>query len=260
MLESHRPVMLAVDDDPQVLRAIRRDLTRAYQDRYRVIASTSANEGLRILDTLRDRREEPALVLVDQRMPEMQGVDFLAESLGRFPDTRRVLLTAYADTGVAIAAINRVRLDHYLVKPWEPPEERLYPVLDELLDEWQASYQPPYTGIRLVGHRYVPATHRLRDFLTRHHQPFRFLDVEREAVADIAETELPAVLLPDGTKLVRPATTDLVEKLGSPHPSTPHQRDCPRCCSMSTCRAARPGCRAGSRTTSASLPASPEPN
>ncbi|HEU5158502.1 MAG TPA: FAD-dependent oxidoreductase [Streptosporangiaceae bacterium] len=223
MLESHRPVLLAVDDDPHVLRAIRRDLSRAYQDRYRVIASTSANEGLRILDTLRERREEPALLLVDQRMPEMPGVDFLAESLGRFPATRRVLLTAYADTGVAIAAINRVRLDHYLVKPWEPPEERLYPVLDDLLDEWQASYQPPYSGIRLVGYRYVPATHLLRDFLTRHHQPFRFIDVERDTVPDVAETELPAVLLPDGTKLVKPTTTDLVKVLGlNSEASRPH--------------------------------------
>jgi thioredoxin reductase (NADPH) len=153
----------------------------------------------------------------------MPGVDFLAESLGRFPATRRVLLTAYADTGVAIAAINRVRLDHYLVKPWEPPEERLYPVLDELLDEWQASYQPPYAGIQLVGHRFVPATHHLRDYLTRHHQPFRFLDVERDAVPDVAENELPAVLLPDGTKLVRPTTTDLVKVLGlNSETSRPH--------------------------------------
>src|SRR3954465_10659363 len=138
MLESHRPVMLAVDDAPHVLRAIRRDLTRAYQDRYRVIASTSANEGLRILDTLRERREDPTLVLVALLMAGMAGGDFRAEALGRFPAARRVLLTAYADTGVAIAAINRVRLDHYLVKPWEPPEERLHPVLDERLGGWQA--------------------------------------------------------------------------------------------------------------------------
>jgi thioredoxin reductase (NADPH) len=214
MVETHRPVVLAVDDDPHVLRAIRRDLIRVYRERYRVMVTTSANEGLRILDALIERDEEPALLLVDQRMPEMPGIDFLAASLDRFPSTRRVLLTAYADTGVAIAAINRIRLDHYLVKPWEPPEERLYPVLDELLDEWQASYHPPYTGIRLVGHRFVPTTHRLRDFLTRHHQPFRFLDVERDEVPEIAATELPAVILPDGTKMCRPSTTELVEVLG----------------------------------------------
>jgi thioredoxin reductase (NADPH) len=208
--------MLAVDDDPHVLRAIRRDLNREYNGQYRVLASQSPLEGLRVLEALRARQEEPALILVDQRMPEMSGIDFLASSLELFPSARRVLLTAYADTGVAIDAINRVRLDHYLVKPWEPPEERLYPVLDDLLADWQLSYSPPYGGIRIVGHRFSPATHQLRDFLTRLHQPFRFLDVERDAAEldGIALAALPAVLLPDGTRLDKPSHTDLMEVLG----------------------------------------------
>ncbi|MFD7656753.1 FAD-dependent oxidoreductase [Actinosynnema sp. NPDC059797] len=217
MPEQPRPTLLAVDDDPHVLRAVRRDLTRAYQDRYRVLASQSPVEGLRVLDVLRERNEEPALLLVDQRMPEMSGIEFLDRSLSRFPSARRVLLTAYADTGVAIDAINRVRLDHYLVKPWEPPEERLYPVLDDLLDGWQRSYEPPYGGIRVVGHRFAPATHQVRDFLTRLHQPFRFVDVERDAGPELAGLDLgrlPAVLLPDGTRLDRPSHADLVEVLG----------------------------------------------
>jgi thioredoxin reductase (NADPH) len=205
-------MLLAVDDDPHVLRAIRRDLSRAYQDRYRVVAVDSPVEALRVLETLRKRGEEPALLLADQRMPELTGVEFLARALEMFPRARRVLLTAYADTTAAIDAINRVRLDHYLVKPWEPPQERLYPVLDELLEDWQRSYLPPYDGIRVVGHRFAPATHRIRDLLTRLHQPFRFLDVEREPVH--VDGPLPAVLLPDGTVLPRPSDGDLVAALG----------------------------------------------
>ncbi|MEV4088204.1 response regulator, partial [Nonomuraea fuscirosea] len=174
MPEQHRPVLLAVDDDDHVLRAVRRDLSHAYQQRYRVLASRSPAEAVRLLDTLLDRRAEVALILSDQRMPGMTGIEFLAAAAERFPTARRVLLTAYADTSVAISAINEVRLDHYLVKPWEPPEERLYPVLDELLADWESGYEPPYQGIRLVGHRFAPATHRLRDLLTRHRLPFRF--------------------------------------------------------------------------------------
>lgn len=216
MSTSFRPVVLAVDDDPQVLRGIRRDLSHAYSGRYRVVAAESGADGLRTLDTLRQRREEPALLIADQRMPEMSGIEFLAKSISRFPSARRVLLTAYADTEAAIAAINQVKLHHYLIKPWEPPEEQLYPVLDELLDDWQASYQPPYGGIQVVGHRFAPATHRLRDFLTRHQQPFRFVDVERDAdaVADgIEPCMLPVLLLPDGKRMVRPSNTELVAEL-----------------------------------------------
>lgn len=205
----HRPALLAVDDDAHVLRAVRRDLLSVYADRYRVLSTTSPADGLRILDRLADRGEEPALLLVDQRMPEMTGMEFFAESLNRFPSARRVLLTGYADTAVAIDAINEVKLHHYLVKPWEPPAERLYPVLDDLLAEWQSTYEPPYEGIRVVGHRFSPATHQLRDFLTRLLQPFRFVDVD-----ETGSDEVPAVELPDGRRLVRPTRTELMAALG----------------------------------------------
>ncbi|MEV6865330.1 FAD-dependent oxidoreductase [Streptosporangium subroseum] len=208
MPEPHRPVLLAVDDDDHVLRAIRRDLVRAYQDRYRVLACSSPIEAIQILDTLLQRGEEPALILADQRMPEMTGIEFLAEVAKRFPSARRVLLTAYADTSVAIAAINEVRLDHYLVKPWDPPEERLYPVLDELLNDWRSGYEPPYEGIRVIGHPFAPATHRLRDLLTRHRLPFRFEEAEPD------NTGLPVVMLPGGARLVQPSHGQLVEALG----------------------------------------------
>ncbi|MER6944273.1 FAD-dependent oxidoreductase [Nonomuraea sp. NPDC000554] len=217
MSEPHRPVLLAVDDDDHVLRAIRRDLTRHYRDRYRVLASGSPVEATRLLDSLVEREEEVALVLSDQRMPELTGIEFLAGVSQRFPTARRVLLTAYADTSVAIAAINDVRLDHYLVKPWEPPEERLYPVLDELLADWESGYEPPYQGIRVIGHPFAPATHRLRDLLTRHRLPFRFQE------AEAGESELPVVLLPEGHRLVRPSHGELVDALGlSVQISHPH--------------------------------------
>ncbi|MFI7700866.1 FAD-dependent oxidoreductase [Nonomuraea sp. NPDC049480] len=217
MPEQRRPVLLAVDDDDHVLRAVRRDLSRAYQERYRVLVSRSPAEAMRVLDTLRERGEEAALILSDQRMPGMTGIEFLAEAGRRFPAARRVLLTAYADTSVAIAAINEVRLDHYLVKPWEPPEERLYPVLDDLLSDWESAHEPPYQGIRLVGHRFAPATHRLRDLLTRYRLPFRF---EEGTPGDPA---LPQVVLPDGRRLARPGHAEVVEALGlSMEISHPH--------------------------------------
>ncbi|MFD1934327.1 MULTISPECIES: FAD-dependent oxidoreductase [Nonomuraea] len=208
MHEPHRPVLLAVDDDDHVLRAVRRDLSRAYRERFRVLASGSPLEAIQLLDTLLQRGEQPALILADQRMPEMTGIAFLAEAARRFPSAKRVLLTAYADTGVAIAAINEVRLDHYLTKPWEPPQERLYPVLDELLADWESGYEPPYQGIRILGHRFAPATHRLRDLLTRHRLPFRF---EEAASPD---ADLPVVVLPEGERLVRPSHGELVTALG----------------------------------------------
>ncbi|MCR6487396.1 FAD-dependent oxidoreductase [Amycolatopsis sp. OK19-0408] len=204
------PVLLVVDDDPTVLSALRRDLGR-YRDRYRVLAAGTPRAALEILDTLRERGAEAALLLVDQRMPEMTGTEFLAEARDRFPAAKKVLLTAYADTSVAITAINEVRLDHYLVKPWEPPEERLYPVLDDLLASWEAAYCPPYGGIRVLGHPFAPATHRVRDFLTRHQQPFRFVDVTGE---DAPGAVWPRVDLPDGTWLSRPTHQELAEVLG----------------------------------------------
>lgn len=145
--ENRKPVILAVDDDPQVLRAVRRDLRSAYGDRYRVLGASSAADAFKILDSLDERGHDPALFLVDQRMPDVTGVEFLLEAVSRFPDARRVLLTAYAETDAAITAINRVRLDYYLLKPWDPPHERLFPVLDDLLSDWLATYRPAYDGI-----------------------------------------------------------------------------------------------------------------
>ncbi|WP_308250028.1 FAD-dependent oxidoreductase [Sphaerisporangium fuscum] len=225
--ETGRPVILAVDDDPQVLRAVRRDLRTVYSGSYRVLGASSGKEALGILDALDRRGEDPALFLVDQRMPEMTGVDFLLEAGARFPDARRVLLTAYADTDAAITAINRVRLHHYLMKPWDPPEERLFPVLDDLLSDWLASYRPAYQGITVVGFLVSPATHAVRDFLTRNEQPFRFLDVEVDPearrLAEGRTDALPLVIFPDGEPLAAPTSARLAERLGlSASASRPH--------------------------------------
>ncbi|MFF4042400.1 MULTISPECIES: FAD-dependent oxidoreductase [unclassified Streptomyces] len=217
--DSRKPVILAVDDDPQVLRAVRRDLRAAYGDRYRVLGASSAVDALKILDSLDQRGHDPALFLVDQRMPEITGVEFLLEAVSRFPDARRVLLTAYAETEAAITAINQVRLDYYLMKPWDPPHERLFPVLDDLLSDWLAAYRPAYDGILVAGHLVSPATHAVRDFFTRNGQPFKFLNVERdaEALGVLAErpgAALPLVRFPDGALLSGPSDAELAEHLG----------------------------------------------
>ncbi|MFJ5550689.1 FAD-dependent oxidoreductase [Streptomyces sp. NPDC093225] len=226
--ESRKPVILAVDDDPQVLRAVRRDLRSAYGDRYRVLGASSAADALKILDSLDERGHDPALFLVDQRMPDVTGVEFLLEAVSRFPDARRVLLTAYAETDAAITAINRVRLDYYLLKPWDPPHERLFPVLDDLLSDWLATYRPAYDGIIVAGHLVAPGTHAVRDFFTRNGQPFRFLNVERdpEALTLLAtqpDAALPLVRFPDGALLSAPSDAELARKLGlSTTASRPH--------------------------------------
>ncbi|MGW6981014.1 FAD-dependent oxidoreductase [Streptomyces sp. NPDC054932] len=217
--EHRKPVILAVDDDPQVLRAVRRDLRSAYGDRYRVLGASSAADALKILDSLDERGHDPALFLVDQRMPDVTGVEFLLEAVSRFPDARRVLLTAYAETDAAITAINRVRLDYYLLKPWDPPHERLFPVLDDLLSDWLATYRPAYDGIIVAGHLVSPGTHAVRDFFTRNGQPFRFLNVERdpEALTLIAaqpDGALPLVRFPDGSVLSAPTDAQLAQRLG----------------------------------------------
>ncbi|MGW9431878.1 FAD-dependent oxidoreductase [Streptomyces decoyicus] len=228
--DARKPVILAVDDDPQVLRAVRRDLRSVYADRYRILGASSAMEALKVLDTLDERGHDPALFLVDQHMPDMTGVDFLLEAVSRFPDARRVLLTAYAETNAAITAINKVRLDYYLMKPWDPPAERLFPVLDDLLSDWLAAYRPAYQGIRVAGHVVSARTHALRDFLTRNGQPFLFLNVETEPEGQqlldqhpTATTDLPLVVFPDGTVLSAPGNAELADQLGlSTAASRPH--------------------------------------
>ncbi|MCG8455690.1 MAG: FAD-dependent oxidoreductase [Holophagales bacterium] len=212
-----RPAILTVDDDPDVLRAVARDLRRRYGKEYRIVRADSGPAALGVLDELASREEPVALLLSDQRMPEMDGVRFLEQARDRMLHSKRVLLTAYADTEAAIDAINRSQVDYYLLKPWDPPEERLYPVLDDLLSDWRAGYRPPFTGIRLVGDRWSPQTHALKDFLARNHVPYRFLDVEESPeAAALAEGEarLPLALLADGRQLVAPTAAELAEALG----------------------------------------------
>src|SRR4051794_117244 len=173
-----KPALLAVDDDGPVLSAVERDLRARYGEHYQVYAASSGAEALELLRRLRLRGDPVALLLADQRMPGMSGVELLAAARELHPDAKRALLTAYADTDAAIGAINEVHADHYLLKPWDPPEERLYPVLDELLDEWLAGYRPPSEGVRVVAPHWSPAAHRLKEFLGRNRVPYLSLDAE----------------------------------------------------------------------------------
>jgi thioredoxin reductase (NADPH) len=222
-----KPVLLTVDDDPEVGRAVERDLRRHYGDRYRVLQAASGPAALALLARLAERGDPVALLLVDQRMPEMTGVELLAQAMPLAPSAKRVLLTAYADTDAAIRAINQVRIHYYLTKPWDPPEQNLYPYLDDLLDDWQANYRPPFDGLRLVGTRWSPRAHALRDFLGRNLIPFQWLDVDasdearalaervtRDADPARVEPTLPAVLLPDGPPLLDPEPAAVAERLG----------------------------------------------
>lgn len=217
-----KPVILTVDDDPDVLQAVSRDLRHQYGDRFRVVRADSGRTALDALQQLKLRNESVALFLVDQRMPQMSGVEFLEQALDFYPDAKRALLTAYADTDAAIRAINSTQIDYYLLKPWDPPEERLYPVLDDLLDDWFASFRPPFEGIRVVGNRWSPLSHAAKDFLARNQIPYQWLDIELEPEAtqlvEYAEADgkqqLPLVLFPDGSRLIQPSNLAIAEKIG----------------------------------------------
>jgi len=219
-----RPVLLAVDDDPDVLRAVERDLRKQYSDRYRVMSADSGPTALNLLTRLAQRSEPVALLIADHRMPKMSGIEFLTAAIREFPDVRRVLLTAYADTEAAIGAINVVKLDHYLLKPWDPPDRNLYPVLDDLLDEWSASYRAPFEGIRVVGTRWSPRCYEVREFLARNQIPYQWIDIEgaegdSEAGKTLAligdrKSTLPVVILPDGSMLDQPSLGDLADRVG----------------------------------------------
>ncbi len=216
-----KPAIVAVDDDPQVLAAVGRDLRRRYADGYRVIGAGSGAEALEALSELDGRDEVVALLLVDQRMPEMSGTEFLIEARRRYPDAKRLLLTAYADTDAAIQAINEVALDHYLLKPWDPPEDNLYPVLDDVLDDWQANVPAPFDGVRVAGTTWSPATYEVKDFLARNQIPYRFIDVERDpdaasraSAAGGGTGTLPVVYLSEGDPLVGPDKETLARSLG----------------------------------------------
>lgn len=217
-----KPIILTVDDDPDVLQAIARDLRKQYGDRFRIVRADSGTAALEALHQLQLRNETVATFLVDQRMPQMSGVEFLEQAIPLFPEAKRVLLTAYADTDAAIRAINNARLDYYLLKPWDPPEERLYPVLDDLIDDWLADYRPPFEGIRVVGNRWSPQSHQVKDFLARNQVPYQWMDVELDPEACQLLTygeadglqRLPLVLFPDGSRLVQPTSLQIAEQIG----------------------------------------------
>ncbi|MEO0408016.1 MAG: FAD-dependent oxidoreductase [Cyanobacteria bacterium P01_A01_bin.135] len=222
MSPTEKPAIVTVDDDPAVLQAIARDLRTYYSDRYRIVRADSGQTALEVVQQLKLRGTTVALFLVDQRMPQMSGVEFLDQASEIFPRAKRALLTAYADTDAAISAINTARLDYYLLKPWDPPEEKLYPVLDDLLHDWRATFKPEFQGIKMVSDRWSPQSHELRDFLARNQVPYRWLDIETDPEAQqlvnyAGETNnpcLPLVLLPSGEKLVKPTPSDLAQHVG----------------------------------------------
>jgi thioredoxin reductase (NADPH) len=215
-----KPVILAIDDDPDVLASVARDLRGRYSEHYRVLRAESGVAALEVLGQLRNRDDPVALLLSDQRMPRMDGVTLLARARELFPEAKRALLTAYADTEAAIAAINRSQVDHFLLKPWDPPEEKLFPPLDDLLDDWRGSFRPPFEGIRVVADRWSADSHRIRDFLSRHQVPYRFLDVESsdEGRAIVARSNgsgsLPLVILSGGEHLSAPSNAQLAAAIG----------------------------------------------
>ena len=192
-----KPAILVVDDDAQVLRALERDMRRNYGSAYRVVGSDSADAALDALRQLTLRGEPVALILSDQRMPRVTGIEFLEQAMTIYPDAKRALLTAYADTEAAIRAINTVRVDYYLLKPWEPPEEQLYPIVDDLLDDWQAAYRPTFEGIRVIGHRWSAEGHQIKDFLARNRVPYRWYGCRsrrRGAAPDRARRSRPRAI------------------------------------------------------------------
>ena len=219
-----KPILLSVDDDSDVLRAIERDLRSNYGAEYRVIGSDSPQGALTLLKQLKVRNDSVALLLADQRMPHMDGVSFLQEGMRIFPEAKRALLTAYADTNAAISAINEANINYFFLKPWDPPTEHLYPQLDDLLEDWRASYRPTYEGIRVLGTRWSPRSYELRDFLARNRVPYQWIDVELsandpetkrllEALGPEASS-LPVVLFPDGTKLLESVPAEVAQRVG----------------------------------------------
>ena len=218
-----KPVILTVDDDPDVLQAVERDLRSRYSERYRILRASSANEALDTLHRLKSRNDAVALLLADQRMPELDGVGFLSQATELFPAAKRALLTAYADTNAAIEAINSARVHYFLLKPWDPPDQNLYPPLDDMLNEFMDSYHPPYEGIQLFGTRWSPKAYELRMFLAQNHLPYQWVDVEQsnttDATAALQKSDgtpetLPLMIFPDGTKFCEPTTADIAKKIG----------------------------------------------
>jgi thioredoxin reductase (NADPH) len=218
-----KAVLLVVDDDAQVLAAVRRDVRAKYRERYTVMSAASGQDALTTIQQLKTRGDALAMIISDQRMPGMMGTELLARSLAAYPVARRVLLTAYSDTNAAIDAINEAHVDHYLSKPWDPPEERLYPVIDELLLDWQAEHSPEIKGLRLIGHQWSPRSHAIKDFLAGFLVPYRWLDLARDAeaqplltAAGVDAADLPALFFEDGSVLRNPEPRQVAERLGRP--------------------------------------------
>jgi thioredoxin reductase (NADPH) len=219
-----KPALLTVDDDPNVLKAIERDLRARYGEKYRVLRANSGDAALAILRELKGKNEPVALLLADQRMPQMDGIGFLNQARQVYPDAKRALLTAYADTSAAISAINEVSVHYFFLKPWDPPSQLLYPVVDDLLEDWTASYRPAYEGIRVLGTRWSSTAYAVRDFLARNHIPYQWIDVElsahdpevKQLIASLGDdvARLPLTLFPDGTRMFQSSPAELAEKVG----------------------------------------------
>lgn len=280
-----KPVILTVDDDPDVLNAIERDLRQHFRADYRIVKVGSGTEALGIVRQLKQRGANVALFLVDERMPEMSGTQFLMEAITLYPEARKVLLTAYADTETAITAINKIGLDQYLTKPWDPPTERLYPVLDDLLSEWVATVRAPYEGLRVAGTSLSPSSFAVKDFLSSNLYPYQWVDLDRDpGMRELAQqhspglTDQPVVFLADGTVMVKPDVRELATRIGmqvrpanrfydlvvvggGPAAWRARCTGRRRACEPSSWRARRPAARRArvprSRTTSASPAASP---
>jgi thioredoxin reductase (NADPH) len=216
-----KPIILTVDDEIEVCNAVERDLRSQYGKNYKIIKTYSGQEAMEVVRQLKKRDDQIALFLTDQRMPEMEGTEFLEQAIKIFPNARKVLLTAYADTSAAIDAINKLGLDHYLLKPWDPPEEKLYPIVTDLLNDWQTNHRPPFEGIRVVGIQWDQATYQVKDFLTRNNIPYQWLDLETnneakrliEVAAD-PKPDLPYLFFPDGSSLKKPANIEIAQRVG----------------------------------------------
>ena len=216
-----KPVILTVDDEPDVLSAIERDLYAHFRTSYRIVKAGSGQQAMKVVEELKQRASNIALFMVDERMPQMSGIEFLREAMMLYPDARKVLLTAYADTETAIKAINEIKLDHYLTKPWDPPSERLYPPLDDLLEEWSAGSKPRFEGVRVAGTTQSAESFHIKDFLSSNLFPYQWIDLERDAsMRELAMkhspdlSRLPIVFLPDGSVLVQPDVRTVAERVG----------------------------------------------
>lgn len=217
----NKPIIFLLDDDPAVLKAVARDIKAEFRKDYRILATESASEGLSYLVELKNKGEEVALFISDQRMPEMLGVDFLEQAKTIFPTARRVLLTAYSDTDAAIKAINDVQLDYYLMKPWDPPEEKLFPVIKDQLEEWESNYRPAFLGIKIIGYQWSPESHLIKDFLSGNLIPYLWMDIETSEegrqlfeINKLSDQDLPVVFFEDGSYLRRPSLPEIGNKTG----------------------------------------------